>query len=121
MYIFVFFISILNVKSKFTYFHVLWIFNIIYMFLFLCYNDKSNIFVVLQRCKWEIEWNINFIKILSQSGSFKTHFMKTQLRFIILRKISENSVHFSQFQDTFSQKHHKYHNIFHCHVNIKIL
>ena len=54
---------------------------------------------------------INFIKILLQFGSFKIHFMKIQLSLIILRKISENSVHFSQFQDTFTQKHHKYHQI----------
>ena len=40
---------------------------------------------------------INFIKIPLQFGSFKIHFMKIQLSFIILRKISENSVHFSQF------------------------
>ena len=34
--------------------------------------------------------------------------MKIQLSFIILRKISENSVHFSKFQDTFTQKDPKY-------------
>ena len=27
--------------------------------------------------------------------------------FVILRNISENSEQFSQFQDTFTQKHHK--------------
>ena len=40
---------------------------------------------------------INFIKILLQFGSFKIHFMKIQLSFIILRKTSENAMHFSQF------------------------
>ena len=39
----------------------------------------------------------NFIKILLQFDSLKTHFMKIQLSFIILRKISEKTVHFSQF------------------------
>ena len=47
---------------------------------------------------------INFIKILLQFGSFKIHFMKNQLFFILLGKISENSVHFPKFQDTFTQK-----------------
>ena len=28
-----------------------------------------------------------------------------------LRKISDNSINFSQFQDTFTQKHHKYRQI----------
>ena len=51
---------------------------------------------------------INFFKILIQFGSFKIHLMKIQLSFMILRKISENSVHFSQFQDIFTQKHYKY-------------
>ena len=45
---------------------------------------------------------INFIKILLQFGSFKIHLMKIHLSFITLRKISENSVHFSQFEDTFT-------------------
>ena len=40
---------------------------------------------------------INFLKILLQFDSFKIHFMKIQSSFIILRKISENPVHFSQF------------------------
>ena len=53
----------------------------------------------------------NFIKILLQFGSFKIHFMKIQFSFIILRIILENSVKFSQFYDTFTQKHHKYHQI----------
>ena len=39
----------------------------------------------------------NFIKILLQIGAFKIHFMKIQLSFMILRRISENSVYFSQF------------------------
>ena len=39
---------------------------------------------------------INFIQILLQFDSFKIYFMKIQLRFIILRKISENSEHFSR-------------------------
>ena len=47
---------------------------------------------------------INIIKILSTFGNFKMHFMKIHLSFIILRKISENSVHFSQFKDTFTLK-----------------
>ena len=50
---------------------------------------------------------IYFRKILLQLGSFYMHFMEIQLSFIILRKISENSVYFSQFQDTFTQKHRK--------------
>ena len=48
---------------------------------------------------------INYIKNLLQFGSFKIHSNKIQLSFMILRKISENSVHFSQFQDIFTQKH----------------
>ena len=40
---------------------------------------------------------INFIKILLQFGNFKIHFTEVQLSFIMLRKIPENSVHFSQF------------------------
>ena len=40
-----------------------------------------------------------------QFGSFKKHFMKILLSFIILKQISENSVHLSQFKDTFTQKH----------------
>ena len=32
-----------------------------------------------------------------QFGSFKIHFMNIQLSFIILKKISENLVHFSEF------------------------
>ena len=40
---------------------------------------------------------MNFIKILLQLGSFKINFMKIQLSFILLRKISENTVEFSQF------------------------
>ena len=39
----------------------------------------------------------NFIKILLQFVSFKINFMEIQLSFLILRKISENSVQFSQF------------------------
>ena len=54
---------------------------------------------------------INFIKILLQLGSFKIPFMKIQFSFIILRKVSENSVHFSQFQNTFAQKHPNYRTI----------
>ena len=54
---------------------------------------------------------INVMKILLQFGSFMIHFIKIQLSFIILRKISENSVSFSQLKDTFTQKHHKYHQI----------
>ena len=54
---------------------------------------------------------INFIKIFLQFGSVKIHFMKTQLSFIILRKISENSAKLLQIQDTFTQKHHKYRQI----------
>ena len=52
---------------------------------------------------------ISLIKILLQFGSFKIHIMKIQLSSIIFRKISENSVHFSQF----TQKHHKYRQILH--------
>ena len=48
---------------------------------------------------------INFIKISLQFDDFKIDFIKIQLSFIIFRKISENSVH-SQFEDTFTQKHH---------------
>ena len=40
---------------------------------------------------------INFIKIPLQFDNVKIHFMKIQLSSIILRKISGNSVHFSQF------------------------
>ena len=47
---------------------------------------------------------INYKQILLQSDNFKIHFMRIQLSFIILRKKSENSVHFSQFQDPFTQK-----------------
>ena len=39
---------------------------------------------------------INFIKILLQIDRFVINIMKIELSFIILRKISENSVHFSQ-------------------------
>ena len=38
-----------------------------------------------------------FYKNLLQFGSFKIYLMKIQLNFIILRKIAENSVQFSQF------------------------
>ena len=41
--------------------------------------------------------------------------MKIQFSFIILRQILKNSVHFSKFQDTFTQKHHKYRQIIHKH------
>ena len=41
---------------------------------------------------------INFIKILLQFGGLKIHFMKIQLSIIILRKISENSIHFGNFK-----------------------
>ena len=63
---------------------------------------------------------INFIKNLLQFGSFKIHFIKIQLSFVISRKISQNSVNFSQFQDTFNQKHHKYRQILRylCKINI---
>ena len=63
---------------------------------------------------------INFIKILLQFASFKIHFMEIHLSFTILRKISENSVHLSQIQDTFAKKHHKYRQIllFHCDIQI---
>ena len=54
---------------------------------------------------------INFIRILLQFGTFKIYFMKIHLSFITLRKFSENSVHFLQFQDTFTQKYHKYRQI----------
>ena len=54
---------------------------------------------------------INFIKILLEFGNFKLHSMSIQLSFIILIKISENSVHFSHFQDTFIQKYYKYRQI----------
>ena len=47
--------------------------------------------------------------------------MNIQLIFIILRKISENVVHFSQFQDTFTKKHHKYRQILRYLCNMKIL
>ena len=47
--------------------------------------------------------------------------MKIQLSFIILRKISVNSVQISQFQDTFTQKHHKYRQMLRCLCDIKIL
>ena len=57
----------------------------------------------------------NFIKILLQFDSFKTHFMKIQLSFIILRKIS---VRVSQFKNTFSQKHRQ---ILRYLCNVKIL
>ena len=53
-----------------------------------------------------------------QLGSDSTCFRQKYITFflnlrndktdIILRKISENSVHFSQFQNTFTQKHYKY-------------
>ena len=51
---------------------------------------------------------INFIKFRLQFGSFKIHFIIIHLSFIILRKIPEYRVHFSEFYDTFTQKHHKY-------------
>ena len=56
-----------------------------------------------------------FIKILLQ------YFMKIQSSFIILRKISENSVHFSQFLDTFTLKHDKYREILRYLCSIQIL
>ena len=40
---------------------------------------------------------MNFKKIVLQFGSFKIHFMKIQLSFIILKDNSVNSVYFSQF------------------------
>ena len=49
---------------------------------------------------------INFMEVLLQFGRFEIHFMKIQLSFILLIEVSENSVQFSQFQDTFTQKHH---------------
>ena len=64
---------------------------------------------------------INSMKIQLQFGSFKIHLMKIPLSFIILKKVSDNSVHFLQFQDTFSQKHHKYRQILRCLCDIKIL
>ena len=64
---------------------------------------------------------INFIKILLQFDKFKLYFIKIQLNFIILRKISENSVPFLQFKDTFTQKHHKYRQILRYLFNIKFL
>ena len=36
---------------------------------------------------------INLMKIRLQFGSFKIHFVKIQLSFIILRQIPENAVH----------------------------
>ena len=47
--------------------------------------------ILLQFCNFMI----NFIKILLQFGDFG-HFMNFQLSFITLRKVSENSVHFSK-------------------------
>ena len=38
---------------------------------------------------------INFIKIRLQFSNFNIQFMKIQLNFIILRKISENSIQLS--------------------------
>ena len=64
---------------------------------------------------------INLIKISLEFGSFKIKFMKIHLSFIILRKISENTVHFSQFEDTFTQKHYKYRQILGYLCNIQIL
>ena len=64
---------------------------------------------------------INFIEILLQFDSFKINFMKIQLSFIILRKISDNSVHFAQFGDTFTQKHYEYRSILRYLCDIKIL
>ena len=46
--------------------------------------------------------------------------MNIQLSFIILKKISEESVQISQFQDTFIQKHHKYRQILRYFSNIQI-
>ena len=63
---------------------------------------------------------INFIKILLRFGSFKINFMKIHLKFMILRKISENSAHFSQSKDTFTQKH-KYRQILRYLCDLKIL
>ena len=63
---------------------------------------------------------INFIIIPLQFGSFQIHFMKIQLSFSILRKISENSVYFSQFSDTLTQKNHKYRQILRYLCNMKI-
>ena len=61
------------------------------------------------------------MKILLQFGSFRIYFMKIQSSFIILRKFSENSVHFSQFYDIFTQKDHKYRQILRYLCDIKIL
>ena len=52
------------------------------------------IFIILLQFR---NFMTTFIKILLQFDSFKIHFLKIQLSFIILRKISENSVDFSQF------------------------
>ena len=40
------------------------------------------------------------MKILLQFPNFKIHSTKIHFSFIILRKISENSIHFSQFKYT---------------------
>ena len=40
---------------------------------------------------------MNIIKILLQFDNFETNFMKIQLSFLVLRKISENSVQFLKF------------------------
>ena len=52
------------------------------------------------------DFMINFMEVLLQFGSFEIHFMNIQLSFILSIEVSENSVHFSHFEDTFTQKHH---------------
>ena len=47
--------------------------------------------------------------------------MKIQLSFIISRKIPVNLVHFLQFEDTFTQKHHKYRQILRYLYDIEFL
>ena len=61
---------------------------------------------------------IDFIKILLQFGSFRIHFIKIQLSFIILKIIPEK---LKLNQDTFTQKHHKYRQILRYLRNIKFL
>ena len=47
---------------------------------------------------------MNCKQILLQFGSFEIHFIKIELSFMILRKISKNLVHFSQFRDISTRK-----------------
>ena len=48
---------------------------------------------------------INFIKALLQFAILKDTFYESSVELHNIKKNLENSVHFSQFQDIFTQKH----------------